>query len=823
MLSSFKKTTLTLNSVKFPSISVGDQVTVSTVIGFEDDDTLISSLAKKKTSYFEFALPQWSGYDDRGEIVWKWVRDAQDGVESSTAADDENSPLTIHPRVGKLQSGEKRVIHITFRPRWKHVLNKAAAEDRGKSSINSDSNAPLKLKQSTASALDSAELKDNIVNWKIPCFTSSASGAKIENDNDMVVFLQLEAFVTTPQFKLADAKSVKIDFGKVPVNEQSVQNVFLKCLLDRSVALSLRGLDPFGPFSVVEDLRELKPNYPAKYMLAFRPTSPIKFFETFEIASEDKATCISLKITGEGVLPSVVVEPRSKVLIVGDTLLGEHIQKSMAIHNVSPFSTKIRVNISTDGAHLFECSPTTATIAPGMRQEINVVFKPDHESDFLHAIALIHVEGFKKPLKMKVVGRCWSSSAFLTCDDETMVGRALATRPRDVENRTQMSSGDAILLEELLIVAERSTASATTEQQESSAEEWLKQVASVETKNAWKATSMVAAGKLSGRAAADVTQAMTRERGTGLATEISAAKPTHALLKLALPLASTVQPGTLLSSSSRCQFVSISCPWKQVNKSTVASDFSSLSGSVLSLNDRASVDTYATPLFRMDSRRITISNAKPGSATIATSLITLPADPKSIGAAGATFSVELVNDLNTLGPMAQIWLQRERALTSKNDAVVIKDHGLKFVVEPVSGTVDFGTQLSITIGMTGPKSERLTQDTMPIASKSSAKEDKDAASAVAVVRVPLAVESLFKVSIKGGVQIVERKQAQPSADGVYQTSYNVVAAGVEQPPGGNSPAYSDTFAKSVHEAANERVWLVRVVSSFEPEGKRERS
>jgi hypothetical protein len=776
------------NLLEIPKIGAGSQYTLSTVLAMPVEEGAVLALAKKRTAMFEFVLPLFDGVDENQQPKWKHL-DFQGGEKSEN--EHRLQPFQIYPRVGKLRTGEKTVVHISFLANWSGIF--ATDDTEGQS-----------------------------FTWKIPCLIKPMSSSTATE----VIFLEVRATIVRPSFQLAGDITTKVDFGQIPINVLGARNLFFRNTKpDVSTKLFVSGLDPFGPFNMPMELA-IPPNQSAKFPVEYRPNKKGTAFEQIEVRSEDGVTILKLKLFGEAVVPSVVVEPRNMLLNMEDVLLGEVIQRSFYAHNTSSFNTSITIKLlrdgrmNKDGKHAFEVAPTSVIIGPGKRQEFSVKFKPDHESDAFTETVSICVEGRNKPYRMKLCGRCWSSTTFVSPDQDSMLYRIHKKANIYSGSLLEAPQRSATMADDLLAIASRIQPTSTGGKELAAQDIVYRAVKSDSETLKPIGVDDVVGNIISTSALTEVVGVLASERGTGLSAQLTdELKPAHPLNAVGMPLSELASCSGFSGHSSRAQFFNIPCQWKLVSgkvESLVSlKQLESTSSSIVAL-DASSLESASQPLFRIEGHFFSISNMKPWSNQVESN-IKQPVDIKKLGNPACEFEIEQIDVNEELDPELQLWLQRQRAFEHEN-ATMKQEHGLKFTVDgATSGTIEYGAQRVVRIGLVGPKMERLDfLDKKVVTPRpntaASAATDKDQ-SVKNAVRKPLYVETLFKVTLKGGYQIMEKHQGQPLVEGAIQPSYQLAVSNFPNELAGKS--YASTFAKAVNDAQSSRVWFVRAFALCE--------
>ena len=253
----------------------------------------------------------------------------------------------------------------------------------------------------------------------------------IQSIEEHIIYLSITAVVCKPEFVVEqwpdsavnDEKSAnpttqlkmgKIDFGIIPVYEHSVKKMKLKSN-GFKVDLKSNLFDLKGPFYLAKALREFDISESVHF--GFKPEIVGKFQTNTRLFSN--GTQVSINMIGEGVIPSLLLEPLKGKLLFADKLIGEVSNGTFKVHNPCHFPISCKFQINDEGA--FTLSPTETVIPPGARQEVEVQFKPIRESDFL-TIVKIQYLGQQKDCLFSLAGRGWEISATLLGYDEISQG-----------------------------------------------------------------------------------------------------------------------------------------------------------------------------------------------------------------------------------------------------------------------------------------------------------------------------------------------------------------------------------------------------------------
>lgn len=238
------------------------------------------------------------------------------------------------------------------------------------------------------------------------------------------LYLQVVAPCVSPILAVMDnvAKSGLL-FGQTIVGERSRMTCTLCNLLDTRVQVRVSGLSPLGPFYLDKPWIVLEANGSAKVSISFIPDYPKSYLRMVEFAVG--STSVSVKLFGEGVVPSVVIEPTSHSIFMGDLVVGESSLKSFKIYNTSQIPVQCSISIvqPPEGGAISNCNsngkdaaftvaPSFLRVLPDERQLVQVRFSPDRESLSYCACVRVSVLGLSRTFEVKLYGKCWANSFY---------------------------------------------------------------------------------------------------------------------------------------------------------------------------------------------------------------------------------------------------------------------------------------------------------------------------------------------------------------------------------------------------------------------------
>ncbi|KAJ3131708.1 hypothetical protein HK100_006076 [Physocladia obscura] len=195
--------------------------------------------------------------------------------------------------------------------------------------------------------------------------TESKKDRKIRKSSD-IIYLRIIAPIVAPEILLLDPEHGVIDFGTVPLNQQVVREFKIFNNSENIAQLgNFSHMNTNEPYKLMTELSRkfLRPFEEFSVKISFKPTQQLSFSCKFEIYS--KTSQVAVKLVGNGVAPSIQIEPNEKSLFLGDIAIGD------------------------------------------------IKFAPDHESDLYFETILVDVWGASKPTEFQIHGRCWDVSSTL--------------------------------------------------------------------------------------------------------------------------------------------------------------------------------------------------------------------------------------------------------------------------------------------------------------------------------------------------------------------------------------------------------------------------
>ncbi|XP_067447707.1 cilia- and flagella-associated protein 74 isoform X2 [Thunnus thynnus] len=384
----------------------------------------------------------------------------------------QDSDIRITPSAGRLLGGERCLVQVTFRPRLsdqeikdealrllhrakllreKELERNRQAEEEikkeipvetskgKKASVNpkdskvSDSPKPERLTESPnpdniqPGSEQYEEAKASLLysftqhyrEYTVPCYVSD--GDPPEEDQQAqpawspfnTLYLKLQCPAVQPPLVVTSNNGHNvIDFNHVAVGEKVIKRFTVQNISKESLDLRSSVLDIYGPFSLLNALRCIRPGEKHTLVLAFSPTLEKKHCETLEVRSNKMI--LEMTLRGEGVVPAVTCSHPGGLLDFGYVLEKESTSQVLKLQNSSVVAVGFRLLLSSlapsrpqggadkvafllgsytdsqvqptvgtqsySGLSVFSVVPVEGSIAPGQSQDITVTFQPDHPS-----------------------------------------------------------------------------------------------------------------------------------------------------------------------------------------------------------------------------------------------------------------------------------------------------------------------------------------------------------------------------------------------------------------------------------------------------------
>ncbi|XP_077401217.1 cilia- and flagella-associated protein 74 isoform X6 [Vanacampus margaritifer] len=379
----------------------------------------------------------------------------------------QDSSISITPAAGRLLPGKRCLVQVTFNPKLEdrdikeeamRLLLKAKQtnEEDSKKLLEEEAKReaePSKGKKLSKSSKISAfssktatpmptPLPDNIdagsqrfeearasllhsftsrySEYTIPCFVSDGDPPQEDRQAQPtwsplnIVYLKLQCPAVQPPLVVVSSniRNYALDFQQVAVGERVIKRFSVKNISEESLELRSSLLDIYGPFSLLNALRGIRPGEQHTLVLAFCPTLENKYCETLEVRCQKMTLAVTLR--GEALVPAITSSHPGGLLDFAYVLEKEStsqvlkLQNSSAVavgfkamlYSLSPSKTqgadervalllggytdsKIQPVVGTqnyNGLSVFSVMPVEGNIAARQSQDVVVTFQPDHPS-----------------------------------------------------------------------------------------------------------------------------------------------------------------------------------------------------------------------------------------------------------------------------------------------------------------------------------------------------------------------------------------------------------------------------------------------------------
>jgi hypothetical protein len=198
------------------------------------------------------------------------------------------------------------------------------------------------------------------------------------------------------------SSSLHLNYGEVPADHCSKKSFVLENRGLETVALSVKRLDPFGPFQIIRPpLSNLKPRQQCEVVLQFRPTNKAVFTQDVVIHSTG-SNPIVVKAIGEG-LPAALSISQDKSnphagaadqaeipLSMGYCPVGDKVEVPLYLSNFSPFPLHVTGSFlartvqpfNPNGTLPFLLTPKQVVVPPNSKVEVMSTFAPQADGQF---------------------------------------------------------------------------------------------------------------------------------------------------------------------------------------------------------------------------------------------------------------------------------------------------------------------------------------------------------------------------------------------------------------------------------------------------------
>jgi hypothetical protein len=248
--------------------------------------------------------------------------------------------------------------------------------------------------------------------WKVPLF--------VKDSTSPLIYVEVQ---TTSVAPILTTNSDRLDFKEIAVGEVAVLQLKIKNLDDELAPLMTSGLNPHSPFSIVNALRPVAPGGTRQLLVQFAPQGQRHYLETLVLKSPKAQLYITL--IGEGVSPSLAIEPENGFVDMGHCLAGNVVKKTVKIRNSSMFPLlynirpKQMLHSNFNCIQSTSCEPSEATIPNNGEQEVTVIFTPDHERPKPYIAEFkVEVANQSEDHELRVSGRCWDRQVYVVPTDK---------------------------------------------------------------------------------------------------------------------------------------------------------------------------------------------------------------------------------------------------------------------------------------------------------------------------------------------------------------------------------------------------------------------
>lgn len=247
-------------------------------------------------------------------------------------------------------------------------------------------------------------------NWLIPCYFKYQDMPDVAKQ---VIYLQIQT-VTVKKSLLLD-KNI-IDFGEIAVGIRQIKELIITNNSTQAAIMKMDMLPISCGFTILNALRTVLPGQRKSLVVQFQPREDQPFEETLKLFCDH--ACVSTKLKGVGVRPEVKLVPEEGLLNVGGVLLGEYVEKTFQIQNVSNFPIKFQLvskakgTQNLNGTQVFSFIPSEAIIPARQEMNVKLIFKPDRISDRLYELISIDVPNQKLEKRLFIWGSCYNRQAY---------------------------------------------------------------------------------------------------------------------------------------------------------------------------------------------------------------------------------------------------------------------------------------------------------------------------------------------------------------------------------------------------------------------------
>jgi len=185
-----------------------------------------------------------------------------------------------------------------------------------------------------------------------------------------------------------------------------------------SAKLESNGLNPVGPFTVVNSLRDIGPGDSFPLLVKFQPLSN-RVYNKNLIVRTKSGGMVNIQLTGQGVSPELSMD--KGIVDIGNVFVNEIGTGELVLKNESDFyldytiQSKPQSNsyFNESGRQTFTFSPQQSRMIGGQSQKVHIEFISDQEILNSHCVIMnVKVPNQAEEQVFKVRARCWKSPLF---------------------------------------------------------------------------------------------------------------------------------------------------------------------------------------------------------------------------------------------------------------------------------------------------------------------------------------------------------------------------------------------------------------------------
>lgn len=249
--------------------------------------------------------------------------------------------------------------------------------------------------------------------WNLPCYFKFNS----PEINYPLETLFMEINTTTITQSLV-ASTRLLDFGDIAVGFKKVEEVILTNNSSATEDLHFELMPTFGGFAVLNAMRTIRPGQSRKLLVQFEPNYEKPFEEKLKVFTHSKTVTIYLQ--GHGVSPEVSIIPENGLIEMGGVIVGEKIEKSITLKNLSTFRLTYTMTSMFSGCQNLGGQlpitfwPNSGALEALEERPIKILFKPQRVSSGYFEIAKIDIPNQKRENILYVRGYAFSKQIFIT-------------------------------------------------------------------------------------------------------------------------------------------------------------------------------------------------------------------------------------------------------------------------------------------------------------------------------------------------------------------------------------------------------------------------